>query len=106
MTVRPPNINKLGRDALEIIRKYKEKKRKKMTDFITSQIRTWVPIAVGAIISWLATLGLQIDSNTQAAIVIALTGLIQAAYYTVVRLLEKKFPKLGILLGTPKTPSY
>lgn len=69
-------------------------------------IRTWVPIAVGAGISWLATLGLNIDAETQAASVVALTGVIQAAYYTVVRLLESKYPAVGWLLGSAKTPSY
>lgn len=69
-------------------------------------IRTWVPIAVGAVISWFATIGLNIDAETQAASVVALTGVIQAAYYTVVRLLESKYPAVGWLLGSAKTPSY
>lgn len=77
-----------------------------LNDTFIGLIRTWVPIAVGAVIAWLATAGLQLDKETQAAAVVALTGLIQAAYYTVVRLLENKYPAVGWLLGKAKTPTY
>lgn len=78
-----------------------------MNNFIISQIRTIVPILVGALISFLATVGLQLDTDTQASLVIALTGLLQALYYFLARLLEQKFPKLGgVLLGSTATPKY
>lgn len=77
-----------------------------MNDIITSLIRTYVPIAVGTVISWLATRGLNIDEATGAALVAGLTGVCIAVYYTVVRLLERKFPKIGLLLGSAKTPEY
>ena len=77
-----------------------------MSNLITSQIRTVTPIIIGAVVSYLATLGLEIDTDTQASMVIALTGLLQALYYLVARLLEQKFPKLGILLGSTKKPEY
>lgn len=78
-----------------------------MNNLITSLIRTYTPIIVGAIIAFLAAKGLSIDSETQAAAVIAFTGLIQAAYYSIVRLIEQKFPKIGgILLGKTSTPVY
>lgn len=77
-----------------------------LSNQLTGLIRTWVPIAVGAVISWFATIGLNIDAETQVASVVALTGVIQAAYYTVVRLLESKYPAVGWLLGSAKTPSY
>ncbi len=78
-----------------------------MSDFVISQIRTFTPIIVGALISFLATVGLQLDTDTQASLVIALTGVLQALYYFIARLLEKKFPKLGgILLGSSATPTY
>ena len=35
-----------------------------MNDLIVSFIRTYVPIAVGTFISWLATKGLDIDAQT------------------------------------------
>lgn len=77
-----------------------------MTNFVLSLIRTYVPIAVGAVVAWLVTLGVEVDVNTQAGLVVALTGVLQAVYYTVVRLLEKKFPKVGVLLGSATTPTY
>lgn len=78
----------------------------KINDTLIGLIRTWVPIGVGAAISWLATAGLQLDNETQAAAIVAATGAIQAAYYTVVRLLENKYPAIGWLLGSAKTPTY
>lgn len=77
-----------------------------MSNFITSQIRTLVPLGVGALVSYFATLGLEIDSDTQSSLIIGLTGIIQAIYYLIVRMLEEKFPKLGILLGSTKKPEY
>jgi hypothetical protein len=69
-----------------------------------SLIRTYAPILVGAFASWLLTVGLDIDSETQAGLVIFLTGLLQAVYYTVVRLAEQRFPGIGVLLGAAKSP--
>lgn len=78
----------------------------KLNDTLTGLIRTWVPIAVGAALSWLATNGLELDKETQTAAIVATTGAIQALYYTIIRLLESKFPQVGWLLGSAKTPSY
>lgn len=77
-----------------------------MNNFVTSLIRTYVPIAVGAIVSYLLTLGVQLDANTQAGLVVALTGVLQAVYYLVARLLERKFPQFSVLLGSASQPKY
>ncbi len=77
-----------------------------MSDVITSLIRTYTPIFVGSVISWLATRGLNIDEATSAAAVTALTGALIAVYYTVIRLIERRFPQAGILLGSTKKPEY
>lgn len=77
-----------------------------MSNFVTSQIRTYAPIIVGALIAWLATLGLELDADTQTGLVVALTGVLQAAYYLLARTLESRWPKLGVLLGSSKTPEY
>lgn len=77
-----------------------------MTNFVQSLIRTWVPIAVGAVASYLITLGVELDADTQAGLVVAMTGILQAVYYLVVRLLEKKFPQVGALLGSTQKPVY
>lgn len=77
-----------------------------MSDVLVSLIRTYVPIGVGAFIAWLVTLGVEVDATAQAGLVTGLTAVITAAYYTLVRLLEKRFPWLGVLLGSTKQPEY
>lgn len=77
-----------------------------MSDAITGLIRTWVPVGVGAFISWLLTLGVELDANTEAGLITSLTALVIAVYYTVAFLLSKKWPVFGVLLGSTKQPSY
>lgn len=77
-----------------------------MNNFVTSLIRTYVPIAVGALISYLAVRGITLDANAVAGLVTFFTALLQALYYLAARLLEKKVPKLSILLGSSAQPVY
>lgn len=77
-----------------------------VSNLLLSLIRTWVPIGVGALISWLASLGIDVDTQTKGSLVIAMTALITGLYYTLVRLLERRYPQLGFLLGTPVQPVY
>ncbi len=78
-----------------------------MQDFVTSLIRTYVPLTVGAIISYLATKGIDIDANAQLGLVTFLTAVIQGTYYLLARLLEQRLPKLGgLLLGSTRKPEY
>lgn len=78
-----------------------------MTDYITSLIRTWVPVAVGAVLSWLAAnLGIVVDEGTQAGFIAASTGILTGLYYAIVRLAEKRWPSAGVLLGRTATPTY
>lgn len=77
-----------------------------MNDFITSLIRTYVPIAVGAVASYLVTAGIDIDANAQLGLVTFLTAVLQGVYYLLARLLEQKFPQFGFLLGSAKKPEY
>lgn len=77
-----------------------------MNNFVLSLIRTYVPIAVGAVVAYLVTLGIELDPETQAGLVVSMTGVLQASYYLVARLLEKKFPQLGVLLGSSQKPVY
>lgn len=77
-----------------------------MSDLIISIIRTFVPIAIGSAITWLATKGVDVDENTKANIIAGVTGLVSAIYYGVVRLLEEKWGAFGYLLGSPKKPTY
>lgn len=77
-----------------------------MSDFVIGLIRTYVPIAVGAAVSFLATKGFALDAETQAGAIVALTGLLQAGYYTGVRLLAERWGFFGVLLGVNKAPTY
>lgn len=76
-----------------------------MTDYIASLIRTYVPAVVGAV---LVVIGNALDLGTldTADNRTKVVGAIFVVYYAVVRLAEKKWPKLGWLLGLPKPPSY
>lgn len=75
-----------------------------MSTAIVSWIRTICPIGVGAAVSWLLTLGVELDADTQAGLIAGLTGVLIALYYTVARALETKWPVFGVLLGVAKTP--
>ena len=77
-----------------------------MSDYLIGHIRTFVPILVGAFAAWLVTIGFEIDPEWEAQAVIALTGLITAAYYALVRALAQKWPWFGTLLGVNIAPKY
>lgn len=77
-----------------------------MSDLIISLVRTWVPIGVGVVITWLATKGVVIEEEAKLGLVAGLTGVITALYYTVARVLETRWPVFGLLLGKRKTPLY
>lgn len=62
-------------------------------------IRTYVPAAVGFVTSWLTARGVGVDAATQAQLIAAMTAIFTAAYYTLVRLLEERWPQAGVLLG-------
>jgi hypothetical protein len=78
-----------------------------LSDTIISYIRTYVPVAVGAALTWLATkFGILVDGDTKGQAILLLGGVVTAVYYAVARTLEKRFPSLGFLLGSRKTPTY
>ena len=77
-----------------------------MSDFITAGIRTISPMIVGAVASWLITLGLTVSEDLKSSLVVLITFALSAAYYLIVKALERKFPQLGWLLGSPKQPVY
>lgn len=78
-----------------------------MNNYVTSIIRTWVPLGIGALITWLsANLGFIIDEESQVGLSIAFTGFVVGLYYAVVRKLEVQFPQFGWLLGLAKSPGY
>jgi hypothetical protein len=78
-----------------------------MNDYVLSLVRTWVPVAVGAVLSWLAGLGLDLGKEAEVGFVTFLTAVVIAVYYALARALEKRWPALGrLLLGSAKAPAY
>lgn len=78
-----------------------------LSNFVISLIRTYVPALVGAAISWLALRGVEVTDDMRLLSVTMLTGLAMAAYYTIARTIETKWPILGrILLGSKQAPTY
>lgn len=78
-----------------------------LTNFVIAQIRTYVPIAVGAALAWLAsTLHIVIDPASQTGLVVLAVAVLSAAYYALAKVLERWQPWLGVLLGVPAAASY
>lgn len=71
---------------------------------LASIIRTLVPIGVGQIVALLALASVILDQATKDALGTVLGGLITAVYYLAIRLLEQRWPAIGVLLGLAKTP--
>ena len=76
-----------------------------MNDYIVSMIRTWVPVGVGAFLTWLSTALEITDIDTATAATVA-TGIVISVYYGLVRIAEKRWPQIGILLGKKQAPHY
>ncbi len=70
-------------------------------NFIFSVIRTYAPIIVGGLLSWLAVhASIVADEQTKAGLVIVLTGVLQGVYYLIARLLETyASPKFSFLMA-------
>jgi hypothetical protein len=77
-----------------------------MNDLAISVIRTVVPTIVGAVLAFFASKGIELDASAAANLTGFLTAVFSGVYYVIVRLLEAKYPKAGILLGKAKTPEY
>lgn len=69
-----------------------------------SLIRTWTPILVGALVAWLISLGIDVSDEVQAGLVVLLTAVLQGVYYLAARLLERRWPRLTVLLGSTQQP--
>lgn len=77
-----------------------------MNNLAISWIRTGVPYAVGALATWLITLGVELSPEATAGLITFLTFLLGNIYYLVARKLEQRWPQLGFLLGVPAQPQY
>ena len=68
-------------------------------------IRTYVPIAIGYLITQLVELTGAVDIDTEQ-VALATTGIVIALYYAAVSAAEKRWPAVGWLLGSTKQPTY
>lgn len=75
-----------------------------MQTVIPSLIRTYTPVIVGQLVSWLLMLNIVLPPQAQAGLAVFLGGFLTAIYYTFIRLLEQRFPGVGVLLGLSKSP--
>ena len=72
---------------------------------VQSIIRTFTPVAVGGILGWLASAGIEADPELESALGAAFTAAGTAIYYVIARVLEVHVsPKFGWLLGLAKSP--
>ena len=70
-----------------------------------SILRTIIPVAVGGILGWFASAGIEADPELGSALVAAFTAAGTAIYYVIARVLEVHVsPKFGWLLGLAKSP--
>lgn len=77
-----------------------------MHNYANSLIRTYVPIAMGALFSWLLLHDVELPAEAQVMLIGGTTALLQAAYYALARLIEMRWPSWGWLLGRPTAPEY
>lgn len=77
-----------------------------MSNTVVSLIRTYVPLGVAVLVGWLASLGIVVDDSTRSLLVGGIGALAAALYYAGVRLAEKQWPWVGLLLGAAKAPTY
>lgn len=76
-------------------------------NLLPSYIRTLVPYLVGLVVSWLTTKGINVPENYQSEAIATLTVVFGQLYYIIIRWLETRVnPRLGVLLGKAKAPTY
>lgn len=78
-----------------------------LADYALSMIRTYVPVGVGAALTWLAMhYNVVLDDNMSTTAAGFATALVIAAYYGLVRTLEIRWPWFGRLLGKKAEVTY
>jgi hypothetical protein len=74
-----------------------------MSDQVTSIVRTLSILIAGWVATTLADVGFGLDSEALASVIF---GVAAGLYYLVARLLERRFPNAGLLLGSRNQPTY
>ena len=73
---------------------------------LPSLIRTYLPYLVGLVVSWLSMLGITVTDDQRAMLVTAIGWAVGTVYHLLVRVLERRWPALSVLLGSRKQPTY
>lgn len=74
-----------------------------LSDWLVSWLRTNVAAWIPTVAAWLAGFGIDLPVEPSS---VAIVSLAISAYYTLVRLLEARWPAAGVLLGWKAAPSY
>ena len=80
-----------------------------MPNFLVSLIRTYVPIGVGFLVTYLAGVGVVIPEDASNGLILFVGALATALYYLIARAIEKALPGLGRILvglGAGTEPKY
>jgi len=83
-----------------------------VSDYLTSIIRTLVPVGVGSLLGFLASLGITISESDSAGLTAACIAIATGAYYAAARAAERShIPWLAaigrfLLGGIARTPVY
>jgi hypothetical protein len=78
-----------------------------MSDWVIRQIRTYVPLAIGAFLTWAARrTGFAGFEDLATELIPAVVAVVSAVYYFVVSWAAEKFPSVGVLLGYNVKPKY
>lgn len=101
-----PGLTKLQNDVIKIIKERQEREKAMLSNLIISIIRTGVPVLVGLITSYLTVRNIDVPESVAEWLTGLLNFVFSLVYYTIVRLLEKKYPNVGWLLGNPSKPTY
>lgn len=76
-------------------------------NIIVGLLRTGVGSLVGLAVTWLLALGIELDLESQAALIVTLATITIGLYTALVNWLATKVhPAFGYLLGVPATPEY
>lgn len=79
-----------------------------MNNYALSVIRHVVQVAVGSLVAWLLSLGIDVGAEANTGLTIFLTAVVVGLYYILVRAVEKHLPAWlrTILMGASKVPVY
>lgn len=77
-----------------------------LRDLIPSIVRTVVPILVSQIVALLGMLGVILPEDASAQVANLVGLMVGSLFYVLVRIIETKYPKIGLLLLFIKVPVY